>query len=201
MAETQTHAQDMMDLIQSLQDHYEADPEVYVWGNLLLFYEEGDRRKHVSPDVFVVFGVPKQPPRPNYLIWDEGKGPDVVMEITSKTTKAEDQNKKLVLYRDVMKVPEYFQFDPTEDYLKPPMQGFRLVEGAYLPIMPVAGRLPSALLGLHLERDGVELRLFDPATGRRLPTPRERAAEARAENERLRQEVEALRRRLSAEGE
>jgi Uma2 family endonuclease len=118
MAETDIHRQDMVDLIDVLQDRYADDPEVYVSGDLLVFYEEDNPRKHVAPDVFVVFGVPKQPPRDHYLIWKEGRGPDLVIEITSKTTRSEDQKKKLALYRDVLKVPEYFQFDPTEDYLK-----------------------------------------------------------------------------------
>ena len=116
----------MLDLIETLKAHFAADPMVYVSGNMLLFYEEGNSRRHVAPDVFVVRGVPKRL-RDNYLIWEEGKGPDLVIEITSKTTRREDQTKKLALYRDVLQVPEYFQFDPTEDYLKPPMQGFRLV--------------------------------------------------------------------------
>ncbi len=71
----------------------------------------------------MVFGVPKQPPRLHYLLWNEGKAPDVVIEVTSKTTKENDRKKKLVLYRDVLRVPEYFQFDPTEDYLRPSLQG------------------------------------------------------------------------------
>ncbi|GAC1466528.1 MAG: hypothetical protein NVSMB9_07170 [Isosphaeraceae bacterium] len=202
MAETQTHAQDMMDLIETLQDHFAADPDVYVWGNLMLFYEQGNPRKHISPDVFVVRGVPKEPPRDLYLVWKEGKAPDVVIEITSKTTRREDQTKKRLLYRDVLKVPEYFQFDPTEDYLKPPMQGHRLVAGEYVPIELVDGRLPSVVIGLHLERDGTQLRLFDPATGQRLLTRGEQVAEGRrqaahleAENERLRRELDELRRR------
>jgi hypothetical protein len=139
----------------------------------------------------------------------------VVIEITSKTTRREDQQKKWQLYRDVLQVPEYFQFDPTEDYLKPPLQGFRHVHGEYVPIEPVSERLPSQILGLHLERDGHQLRLFDPVTGTRLLTAAERSAIAErraadernraesaesaqqrlaAENERLRQEIEALRR-------
>jgi hypothetical protein len=134
--------------------------------------------------------------------------------VTSKTTRREDRTKKRKLYRDVLKVPEYFQFDPTEDYLHPPLQGFRLIDGEYQPIEPLSGRLPSAVLGLHFERDGTTLRLHDPATGRRLLTPSERAAvaetraataETRAvvtetENERLRREVEELRRRLANGG-
>src|SRR4051812_8090212 len=211
MAETDVHRQDMMDLITTLQDRFAAEPNVYVTGNLLLYYEEGNRRKHVSPDDFVAFGVPKEPPRDYYLLWQEAKGPDVVIEITSKTTRREDQTKKLALYRDLLKVPEYFQFDPTEDYLKPPMQGHRLVDGEYVSIAPVEGRLPSLLLGLHLERDGLELRLHDPVAGRRLPTRREQIIEAeaarhraeadrhRAEAERQRAEVERQRAEERAE--
>jgi Uma2 family endonuclease len=180
MAETEFHGQDMIDLIETLRDRYAAEPDVYVWGNMLLFYEEGNRRKHVSPDVFLVRGVPKLPQRKYYLLWAEGKAPDLVIELTSKTTRREDQTKKLILYRDVLKVPEYFQFDPTEDYLKPSLQGHRLAQGQYVPIAPVAGRLPSAVLGLHLERDGLELRLYDPATGRRLLKPQERTAQVEA---------------------
>jgi Uma2 family endonuclease len=217
MAETELHRQDMVDLIETLQDHFAADPGVYVTGNLLLYYEEGNPRKHVAPDVFVVRGLPRRPPRDYYLLWLEGKPPDLVIELTSKTTKHEDQNKKLILYRDVLRVAEYFQFDPTEDYLRPPFQGHRLVDGVFESIIPVQGRLPSEILGLHLERAGTELRLYDPITARRLPTRKEaldattQRLEATAkrlqatnqqlvakdvENERLRRELESLRRLL-----
>jgi Uma2 family endonuclease len=204
MAETDLHRQDMIDTIQTLEDHYDANPDVYVSGNLLLFYERGNRRKHVSPDTFVVFGVPKQPLRDYYLLWEEGRPPDVVIEITSKTTRRDDQQKKRVIYRDILKVPEYFQFDPTRDYLKPPLQGFRLVNGDYLPIDSIAGRLPSERLGLHLEQAGAQLRLFDPATKRWLLTRRERVeqealARIRAEAEHDR--AEAQRERAEAERE
>jgi Uma2 family endonuclease len=224
MAETGLHAQDLMDVIQTLVDHFADDPNVFVWGNMLMFYEEGDPRKHLAPDVFFVRGVPKLPLRDHYLIWREGKAPDVVIEITSKTTRREDQNKKLVLYRDVLKVPEYFQFDPTEDYLRPSLQGCRLRRGRYAPIEPVLGRLPSDMLGLYLERDGSQLRLFDPIAETRLLTRLERitraelerqlaeaaslrseaaqlnletrARLAEAETNQLRRELEALRKRL-----
>ena len=207
MAETDLHRQDMVDVIQTLQECFATDPNVYVSGNLLLFYEEGNRRKHVAPDVFLVRGVPKLPPRDCYLVWKEGKTPDLVIEITSKTTRSEDQKKKRTLYREVLKVPEYFQFDPTEDYLKPSIQGHQLVDGEYVAIAPVDGRLPSAVLNLHLERRGTVLRLYDPATGRYLQTPPERAAEAEAardreEAARLREEAARLREeaaRLDAE--
>jgi Uma2 family endonuclease len=200
MAETELHLLDMIDTIQLLRDYFSTKPKVYVGGNLLLYYQEGNRRKHVAPDVLVALGVPKEPLRENYLVWEEGKAPDFVIEITSKSTKQEDKNKKLAIYRDILRVSEYFLFDPTEDYLDPPLQGFRLVRRKYLPIDPIAGRLPSQVLGLHLERDGQNLRLVDPATGERLLTRLERAPAAEAaerrlaeENERLRREIEALR--------
>jgi Uma2 family endonuclease len=187
-----------------LQDCFADEPMVCVSGNVLMFYEEGNRRKHVSPDVFVVRGIPKKQ-RDNYLIWKEGKAPDLVVELTSKSTKREDQKTKRELYRDVLRVPEYFLFDPTEDYLDPPLQGFQLVEGEYVPIKPVDGRLPSEILGLHLENEGQELRLYDPVRRCLLLNPRERVrvAEQQAqavtvENAQLRHEIEALRRRLSS---
>jgi Uma2 family endonuclease len=210
MAETDLHRNDMVDVILTLEDRFAANPDVYVTGNLLLYYERGNRRKHVAPDVFVVFGISKLPPRDYYLLWEEGKPPDVVIEITSKTTRREDQHKKRLIYRDLLKVAEYFQFDPTRDYLKPPLQGFRLVEGDYVRIDPIAGRLPSEKLGLHLELAATELRLFDPFAKRRLLTRKERAeqettarirAEAerdrsQAQNELLRLEIDALKRQL-----
>jgi Uma2 family endonuclease len=205
MAETDIHRRDMTDVIETLEDRFAADPNVYISGNLLLFYEEGNKKKHVAPDVLVAVGVPKLPLRLQYLVWEEGKAPDFIVELTSKSTRSEDKGKKWVVYRDVLKVPEYFLFDPLEEYLKPSMQGYSLVAGAYEPIDPVAGRLPSVVLGLHLEREGRELRLFDPVAGRRLPARRERAAAAEAaaaaaeaENARLRQELEALRPERSA---
>jgi Uma2 family endonuclease len=200
MAETDKHRNVMVDMIQTLEDWFADNPNVYVSGDLLIFYEKGDKRRHVSPDVFVVHGVRKAE-RPNYLLWQE-RTPDVVIEITSKTTQKEDSNKKWKLYEGKLAVKEYFLFDPTEDYLKPPFQGYRRVRGKLRPIEAVAGRLPSELLGLHLERAGDRLRLWNPETGERLPTPGERAeAEAsranqlETENQRLRQELEDLRRR------
>jgi Uma2 family endonuclease len=200
MAETDLHRDDMTDLIQSLKDHFALDPMTYVSGNLLIFYEEGNRHKHVSPDVFVVRGV-KNEDRENYLPWVEGKAPDAVIEITSKSTMREDMQTKRRIYREVLRVAEYFQFDATEDCLRPSLQGLRLVRGRFVRIKPVARRLPSEVLGLHLELVGTELRLYDPTTRSRLLKRSERidAAEAALrqlaeENQRLHKEIERLQR-------
>ena len=197
MAETDRHAALMTDLKLALARWYRDDPDVYVSGNLLLFYEEGNKRPHVSPDVFVVFGVPKGE-RLNYLLWEEGRGPNVVIELTSSSTRRVDTRQKFDLYRDVLRVPEYFLFDPFGDYLTPRFQGYRLTAGEYRPMRLQEGRLRSRQLGLWLEPDGIDLRLVDPATNARLLTTAEIEARAQAvevENERLRAENAALRRR------
>src|SRR5438552_11715171 len=156
IAETDTHRRLMNALIEILMAFYQAQPRVYVSGNLLIFYEPGNKRRHVSPDVFVVKGVPTGD-RLNYLVWEEGKGPDIVIELTSSSTRREDVKKKFDLYQDTLKVKEYFLFDPLGDYLDPPLRGYRLRKGVYQPIHEVTGRLPSQVLGLHLEREGNQL--------------------------------------------
>jgi Uma2 family endonuclease len=198
IAETDLHRDLMVDLIQTLQMRFADDPMVYVSGNLLVYYVPGDKRRHVSPDVFVVKGVPKRK-RDYFLIWEERKGPDAVIELTSRSTRAEDTKRKFALY-ERLKVPEYFLFDPRAEYLDPPLRGYRLRGGIYVPIRPVAGRLPSKVLGLHLDRDGSQLRLYDPVTQAWIPTPEEEIEQAQAEVERLRRELDALRRGESAHG-
>ncbi|MDW8364910.1 MAG: Uma2 family endonuclease [Abditibacteriales bacterium] len=204
MAETDTHRNQMTDLIEALKDFYRDAPDVYVSGNLLLYYEEGNKHKRVAPDVFVVKGVSKQERR-TYLVWVEGKGPDVVIELTSKKTRLEDQQRKRILYEQVLQVSEYFLYDPTEDYLQPPLQGYRLVRGIYQPMALRSGRLRSRELGLELGIEEGRLRLYDVRTGQRLLTPAEQAAArrqaeaARQQAEAARQQAEAARRQVEAE--
>ena len=218
MAETPIHRDVMFDLIAMLKDHFGGAPDVYVSGNMMMYYVEGNPKKSVSPDVFVTRGIPKLPERDTYKLWVEGKGPDAVIEVTSQKTARIDQRGKLVLYRDVLKVREYFLFDPREKTLAgAALRGSRLIDGQYEPIPETEGRLVSEVLGLHLEVVGGQLRLYDPQRGAYLPTPEEvraaweretaarAAAEAQiqretaaraaaeAEAERLRRELEALR--------
>lgn len=201
MGETQAHIENMLYLLDPLREWFASDPMVYVAGNMFVHYERGNRNRHVSPDIFVVRGVPKEarPKRRNFRVWEEGRAPDFVVELTSESTRREDEETKRAIYQDILRVREYFLFDPMEEYLHPRFQGFRLWGGTYRPIKPMGGRLPSRVLGLHLEADGDLLRLYDPAVGRRLPiSPEvlEAKKRAEAENERLRRELEELRRRL-----
>ena len=200
MAETDLHRDLMAELIETLKWWFSDDPSVYVSGNLLVFYEKGNKRIHVAPDVFVVPGVGNHR-RENYLLWEEGRGLDLVIELTSRTTSLEDIETKYNLYVEKMGVKEYVLFDPMEEYLTPSFQAHRRHGDRLRPVKLIGGRFRIRVIGLDLERDGTQLRLRDPATGNRLPTPAERAVagearadQAEAEVERLRRELERLRR-------
>jgi Uma2 family endonuclease len=194
MAETDHHRELMEDLIRMLRDWFLRQPQVYVSGNLLLFYVRGNKRRHISPDVFVVKGVPKGD-RLNYILWEEGKAPQFVLELTSSSTRNEEVRRKFLLYQDTLKVKEYFLFDPHEDYLDPQLQGYRLRGGVYQAVRGVQGRLPSQVLDLHLEADGPHLRLFDPAAGHWLLMDAQRIAQAEAGLRQQRQRAEEQRQR------
>ncbi|MBI1924352.1 Uma2 family endonuclease [Candidatus Poribacteria bacterium] len=209
MAETDIHRNLMIDVIQMLNDYFRSRPDVYVSGNLLLYYQKGNPRKSVAPDVFVVIGVPKQLRR-TYLLWEEGKGPDFVLELSSEHTYRQDLRRKKQLYAKTLGVKEYYLYDPEHRYLHPPLQGYRLVNGTYVPILSVEGRLPSEILGLELGLKSGTLGLYHPQHGAWLLRPVEQAeawrgAEARAQQAEARAnqaeaELERLRAKLKAAG-
>ena len=188
MAESDLHRDAMFDLIYRLKARYAARPDVYVTGNLLVYYAEGDPHVSLAPDCFVAFGVPNAE-RTVYKTWEEGRFPAVVFEITSKTTEREDVRKKFDTYQDLWRVKELFLFDPTDDYLDPSLIGYRMSRGELRPLKSVGGRLTSKELGITLERAGTRLLLKDAATDEPLLT------EAEAEVARLRKELDALRKK------
>jgi Uma2 family endonuclease len=198
VGETPRHVLNLFYTFDPLDKLYADNSQAFVAANMFVYLVRGDNRRHVSPDIFVSLGIPKEtvPARERYLLWMEGKGLDAVIEFTSRSTRREDLVHKRRIYQDVLNVREYFLFDPHEEYLDPPLQGFRAAKGIFQPIKPVKGRLPSRVMGLHLEADGELLRLWNPATGRWLPIPPEvqqslEAAETTIE--RLRRENEELR--------
>ena len=155
-----------------LARRYRDHPDVYVSANLFVYYEEGDPRAVVAPDVFVVLGVAGHDRRA-YKVWEEGKVPDFVLEVTSRSTRATDQGSKRQVYAK-LGVSEYWRFDPTGDYLDPPLVGERLEGDRYvrLPLDSsregsLAGR--STVLGLDLTVAQGRLRFRDSATGEALP--------------------------------
>jgi Uma2 family endonuclease len=167
MAETEIHLNEMLDLLAVLKRRYRGVPDVYVGGDLFLYYRQGDPRSVVAPDVFFVRGVPSGV-RKTFKLWEEGVSPCFIIEVTSESTRDEDVRKKKVLYEQ-LGVEEYFLHDPEGDYLSPQLQGFRLFNDRYIPIRPKPdGSLESRTTGLTLRIEGTNLRLIDTATGERL---------------------------------
>ena len=194
MGETDLHRKEMIRQIELLERFFEGQ-FVYVSGDLLVYYEQGNPKKFVVPDVFVVKDLEPENRR-IYKLWIEQKAPDVIFEVTSRKSKKTDSTTKPKLYRR-LGVKEYFLFDPTQDYLEPPLQGYRLVRGRYVRIAADRrGRLVSEELGLRLQAEGGQLMMYRVDTGQRLLTEKEarQAAEAeRAEAERARQAEAAAR--------
>ena len=200
MAETDWHRKLLMELLQIIEYHFREHDDVYVSGDLLIYYKMGDNTKSVAPDVFVVRGVAKKQ-RGTYLTWEESHTPDFVIELASPSTVRYDLTGKKDLYESVLKVQEYYIYDPRHQ-IQPHFIGFRLVDGVYQEIALVNDRLPSSVLNLELgERDGI-LGLYDPTQNQWLEPPEERAeqAEERAEQAEERAEQEA-RTRQHAESE
>lgn len=198
MAESELHQEEMIYLIQALRDRFAEEPDVYVGGNMLFYYVQGDPRSVCSPDVFVTRGIPKKPPRECYKLWEEGRPPCLVIEVTSRTTSREDLNRKKRLYES-LGVEEYFLHDPRDEYLRPSLQGYRLLGGRYQEIAPEAadGSLMSRTTALRLRRGGERLRLVDPETGKALPGFEEYREASRLKDReirRLQEELERLRR-------
>ncbi|MGC9506259.1 Uma2 family endonuclease [Baaleninema sp.] len=182
---------------EALKLHFQHRSDVYVSGNLFIYYEQGSPKAVVAPDVFVVFGV-EDKQRLSYKVWEENnKLPSFILEITSKSTRSEDQGTKKGLYA-YLGIQEYFQYDPTADYLKPSLQGLRLLDGNYFPILPQADGsslvLFSEVLGLELRRlqDG-SFRFYCPETGERLGSLMEIEESRQAEREKSQKMAERLR--------
>jgi Uma2 family endonuclease len=183
MAETDVHRQLLSDLVFTLDNFFHAQPDVYVSGNLLIYYVEGDPKKRVAPDVFVTRGVGKRQRRICKL-WEESVTPQVVIELTSRQTWREDLQEKWRLYEQ-LGVEEYFIFDPEYDYLDDPLVGYRLKDGKYKAMNTHDGRLRSKVLGLDLVDTGETLRLFDPKSGQFLPNWQELTEELNRYRERF----------------
>jgi Uma2 family endonuclease len=205
--ESDQHVKQMTLLIETLSLHWADRDDTFVSGNMFVYFSPDQQRTHDfrGPDFFAVQEVARRG-RKSWLVWQEGKPPDVVIELLSPSTAAFDKGPKKRIYQDLLQVPEYFWYDPYSAE----WAGFYLDRGRYRPIGPDAqGRLVSRQLGLALVRwEGEHLGIrarwlrFETLDGRLLTTGTESAAAAqvaveqaarRAEAERLRAEVQSQR--------
>jgi Uma2 family endonuclease len=177
VGETEVHFDEIVRLFQTIRAFLSADPMVHVTSDLFVYYEEGNPKARIAPDVMVVRGIPKLPQRQVYLLWEE-QPPTVIFEVTSKSSRSRDQVFKRELHAR-LGVQEYYLYDPLGRLLRPPFQALMLQNGAYRTMVTDSGgSVLSEALGLRLRLIEGRLRLFDARTGAPLLSPEERAAEA-----------------------
>jgi hypothetical protein len=140
------------------------------------------------PDLLVAFGVdPEAYRRSNaYVISEQGKAPDLVMEIVSPSSGRTDRVDKRADYA-ALGIGEYWRFDEKGRGPEERLGGDRLVEGEYVPVE--IEELPdnslqgySAVLDLYLRWSDGALAFCDPATGE--PIASLESERARADMER-----------------
>ena len=191
--ETYLHLQQMLLLIKCLDWWWRDHDNFFAAGNLSIYYSPRQRKSQDfrGPDFFVVLDTERKP-RDSWVVWEEdGKYPNLIIELLSKSTAAIDKGLKKQIYQDIFRTPEYFWFDPRNLEFA----GFILLGGTYQPIEPnPEGLLWSQQLSLYLGVHENQLRYFN-AEGQLMPTPEEIAQwEAEhAEQERQRAEQETQR--------
>ncbi|MBU7581344.1 MAG: Uma2 family endonuclease [Nostoc sp. TH1S01] len=178
--ESARHKAQMDLLIDALIPWLEQREDGFVGGNMFVYYSLAQVRNKdfKGPDFFAVLGVPKGERR-SWVVWEEGKAPDVVIELLSDSTAQADKNEKKLIYQNQMRVPEYFWYDPFNPN---DLSGFSNEKGIYQPIATNSqNQLISQSLGLALQLwqgnykgiDAIWLRWASLA-GELLPTPEEK---------------------------
>lgn len=213
LAETDIHRVVIYNTNDKLETFYAENDDVYVSGNLLIYDIPGKTTRSISPDIMVVFGIEKKMRR-TYKVWEEGKAPDFVMEVSSKGTYRNDLTRKKNRYAHIG-VREYFLYDPERSYLSDSLIGYRLNnDGKYdsIPSTDNSGKI-STVLGIEFRIQGYDMGLYNLSSGEWLQTEAEKANEiaekasknaekaneiARQEAERRKQEAEA-RQKVEAE--
>ncbi|HEY6729062.1 MAG TPA: Uma2 family endonuclease [Polyangiaceae bacterium] len=193
--ESARHHQQMIVLIESLEFAWRERTDFYVGGNMFLYFSEVQAKNNDfrGPDVFVVTNTTRRERRA-WVVWEEdGKAPDVIIELLSDKTEVVDRGDKMRVYARSLKVGEYFLYDPFSGVF----EGYDLDPRAqrYVPKAPIeSGQLRCEQLGLLLGKARGTLyavttdwlRWFD-TDGRVLPMPSEQAiAETRRADEETR---------------
>ncbi len=157
----------------ALQHHFRDRDDVLVAMELVVYYERGDKRARLQPDVQVVFDVGRAGNRRTYKVWEEGKAPDFVLEVASPSTAENDARHKASEYA-MIGVREYWRLDPEGTMMAAPLEGYRAKGGRYHWVEPVERTggveyLISKVLGLGLRakrRHGATVLVIrDPRTG------------------------------------
>jgi Uma2 family endonuclease len=209
LAETSVHADAIIATVAVLRNYLAenfSERSPVVLADQFLYYAQGFSRLRVAPDVMVIFDIPQQP-YDNYKIWETGKVPSIIFEMTSASTQAHDQAKKRELYESIG-VQEYWLFDPKGEWIPEKLRGYRRQanlpekEEDSLVYEAIADGL-SQVLGLRLEVEGSLINFYRLDNGEKLLIPSELFAALQAQTQRAElaeQEVQKLRDRLATLG-
>ncbi|MEH1858438.1 MAG: Uma2 family endonuclease [Nostoc sp.] len=203
--ESDLHREQIDLLIRILKLWWRERQDFYASGNLTIYYSPNQKKseKFRGPDFFVVLGTQKKD-RKSWIVWQEdGKYPNVIVEILSSSTTAVDKGLKKQVYQDTFRTPDYFWFHPvTMEF-----QGFHLVDGKYQEIQVTTdGRLWSQQLELYLGVYEGKLRFFTTENQLILSSEelaeqeRLRAEQAEERAEQAEQEIARLREALRTQG-
>jgi Uma2 family endonuclease len=179
--ETYLHLRQLILMLTCLEWHWRDREDFFAAGNLTIYYSPKQRKSEDfrGPDLFVVLNTERKP-RKSWCVWEEdGKYPNVIVEVLSDTTAKTDRGLKKQIYQDTFRTPDYFWFDPNSLEFA----GFHLVDGQYEPLEPnPQGWLWSQQLQLFLGVEERQLRFFS-SDGQLVLSPEEsaRAEQQRAE--------------------
>ncbi|WP_397333987.1 Uma2 family endonuclease [Oscillatoria salina] len=199
--ETNRHRIAMNILIQSLQQAWREREDYFVGGNMFVYYSrtQAKNRDFKGPDFFVVLNVDGSQTRQGWVAWDEnGRYPDVIVELMSASTANADLGEKKEIYQNIFRTRNYFVYDPFNPNS---LQGWNLGTNlVYQPLTPnEQGWLWCEVLGFWLgtwdgtiQRETASWLRFYDAEGNLVFLPEE-AERQRAETERQRAETERQR--------
>ncbi|MCA6503859.1 MAG: Uma2 family endonuclease [Pseudanabaena sp.] len=202
LAETSVHADAIIATVAVLRNYLAenfSERSPVVLADQFLYYANGFPRLRVAPDVMVILDIPQQP-YDNYKIWETGKIPSIIFEMTSESTQAHDQLKKRELYESIG-VLEYWLFDPKGEWIPEKLRGYRRQanlpekEEDSLVYEAIADGL-SQVLGLRLEVEGSLINFYRQDNGEKLLIPSELFAALQAQTQRA---ADAQQRAESAE--
>ncbi|NEP13101.1 MAG: Uma2 family endonuclease [Symploca sp. SIO2C1] len=181
--ETELHLRQIILFLSCLELLWRDRNDFYAAANLTVYYSPKQLKSEYfrGPDFFVVLGTEKKT-RKSWVVWEEdGKYPNVIVEVLSESTANTDKTTKKKIYQDTFRTPDYFLFDPENLELT----GFHLVDGKYEELEPnEQGHLWSQQLGLYLGIHDNFVRLFTPEE-QLVPTPEEYAESEHQQKERL----------------
>ena len=203
LLESKRHRIAMNVLIDSLYQYWSERKDFFAGGNMFIYYSstQARNRDFKGPDFFVVLNVEGDTARQGWVVWEEeGRYPDVIVEVTSPSTASIDIGSKKDIYEQTFRTPDYFIFNPFD---KKSLQGWHLDNNQYQELQPnEQGWLWCERLGLWLgtwegtilQESAVWLRFLD-SQGNLVLLPGEVAEQERqrAEQEQQRAEQEQQR--------